>query len=213
MKNTISTMSLVALLCGGTASAQTSTPPTAAAQISRNPAAAPAGRYDLDGRHASVITRISHLGASLSVFRFEKISGKLDWNPQDPTKSQVAVEIQTASIASNVPGFAAELATAPWLNSAKYPVATFTSTAIRKSGPTTGTIVGNLTLMGVTKPVEIAAKLFGAGKNTKGTPVIGFSGTTTFKRSDFGFKTGLPMIGDEIELTLDVEFLAQNVTR
>ncbi len=206
-------LALLALTFATTAYAQTPTAPTAAAQISGNPAAAPAGAYDLDGRHASVVARISHLGASLSVFRFDKIAGKLDWVPADPSRSKVAVEIQTASISSNVPGFADELAKAPWLNTPKYPVATFTSTAIRTTGPTAGVIFGNLTLMGFTKPIEITARLFGAGKNTKGTPLVGFSGTTRFKRSDFGFKTGLPMIGDEIELVLDVEFLAQSTVR
>lgn len=207
------TLALPALLLATTAQAQTSTAPTAAAQISGNPAAAPAGTYELDGRHASVIARISHLGASLSVFRFDKIAGKLDWVPANPSQSKVSVEIQTASITSNVPGFADELTKAPWLNTAKYPVATFTSTAIRTTGASAGIISGNLTLMGVTKPIQITARLFGAGKNTRGTAVVGFSGTTRFKRSDFGFKTGLPMIGDEIELLLDVEFLAQSAAR
>ena len=196
-----------------TAFAQTSREPTTASQVSENPAAAPTGAYDLDGRHASVIARVGHLGASLSVFRFDTITGKLDWMPADPSRSTVTIEIPTTSITSNVPGFAEELTKAPWLNSAKYPTATFASTAIRSTGATTGVITGNLTLMGVTKPIDITARMVGAGKNTKGTSIVGFSGSTQFKRSDFGFKTGLPMVGDEIELLIDVEFLAQDPAR
>jgi polyisoprenoid-binding protein YceI len=207
------TLALAILTLTATAAyAQTSREPTAASQVSENPAAAAMGSYNVDGRHASVIARISHLGASLSVFRFNTITGKLDWTPADPARSKVTIEIPTTSITSNVPGFGEELTKAPWFNSAKYPTATFASTAIRTTGPTTGVITGNLTLMGVTKPVDITARMIGAGKNTKGEAIVGFSGTTRFKRSDFGFKTGLPMIGDDIELLIDVEFLAKAPT-
>jgi polyisoprenoid-binding protein YceI len=177
------------------------------APASKDPVAAAAGTYALDARHASVIARVAHGGGtSFSMFRFETISGTLDWNGAKPEGSKVSVKIDPKSINSPVAGFAAELAGERYLNVAKFPESSFISTAIQRTGPTTGVITGNLTLMGVTRPVTVAATLVGAGRGMRGSAVVGFSGTTKFKRSDFGFSGMIGPIGDEIELLIDLEF-------
>src|ERR1700759_3000290 len=67
---------------------------------------ATAGAYTLDPNHVGLIVRVSHLGFSVSIFRFGKVSATLDWNPSDVAKSKLTATVDTASIESNVPGFA-----------------------------------------------------------------------------------------------------------
>lgn len=173
----------------------------------KNPESAVAGTYDLDPAHASVIIKIPHSGGiSLSTFRFDKTAGKLTWNGSQPDASSVQVTVDSASLVTPVPGFAAELQGERFLNSARYPTAQFVSTEIRRLGPTNGQITGNLTLMGVTRPIVIDATMVGAGKDFRGNSAVGFSGTGTFKRSDFGMTTMVGPIGDEVQLHLELEF-------
>lgn len=201
-------MSIRAALLLALATAATAAPVAPVlAQVSQDPAAAPAGTYAVDGRHASVIARIGHNGgSSLSTFRFGTVSGSLDWNPAQVAASKVTVTVDMKSIQTPVAGFADELIGTGFLETAKFPTAVFTSTSIQRTGPTTGKITGNLTFMGVTKPIVVDARIVGAGKGARGSTVVGFSGTTRFKRSDYGFTSRLGPIGDEVELLLDIEF-------
>ena len=207
--NKLSTLTLAAaaLAATGTLVAQQQPPRPMMAPASKDPAAAATGSYMLDSRHASVIARIAHGGGtSFSTFRFDAVSGSLDWNGAKPESSKVSIKVDPKSINSPVAGFAAELAGERYLNVAKFPTASFVSTSIKRTGPTTGVITGDLTLMGVTKPVTVTANLVGAGKGMRGNAVAGFSGSTKFKRSDFGFTAMMGPIGDEVELIIDLEF-------
>jgi polyisoprenoid-binding protein YceI len=194
-------------LLAGPALAQAPAAPQVPPVISKDPTKAPAGAYKLDPRHAAVIARVTHAGGfSKSAFRFDKVSGTLDWNPGDVTKSKVSITVDPASIVSNVEGFADELKGDRFLNAPKFPTATFVSTSIVKTGDTTGRITGDLTFMGVTKPIVVDAEMIGAGNNARGVKVVGFSGKTTFKRADYGFSAMANNIGAEVELTIDLEF-------
>src|SRR5471032_1439976 len=104
----------------------------------RDPSAATAGTYAIDGNHAAVIARVSHLDYSRSVFRFDRVKGTLAWNPAAPAKSKLSVTVQTASIDTNVAGFATELAGDGFLKSKAFPEATFVSTAFRRTSPAHG---------------------------------------------------------------------------
>jgi len=174
--------------------------------VSKDPANAPSGTYQLDPRHTSVIARVGHAGGiSFSTFRFGTTSGSLNWNSADPTASQVTVTVDMSSIQTPVANFAAELAGDRFLKTSQYHDATFVSTGIRRTGPTSGVISGTLTFMGQTKPVTIDAVMVGNGMG-RGGPVIGFSGTMRFKRSDFGFTALLGVASDDIEIVIDAEF-------
>ena len=167
----------------------------------RDPSLAPAGTYALDPAHAAVIARVPHLRYSLSAFRFDKVAGTLTWDPAAPEKSKLSVTVKTASIATNVEGFAAEIAD-KYLTSAAFPDATFVSTAFRRTGPTLGKVDGQLTLMGKTRPVTFDVALGGAGKGF-GHPRIGVEATTVINPVDYGLP---PMLSDPIQLLVDVEF-------
>lgn len=188
---------------GGPPARPPARPPT------KNPADAPAGTYKLDASHASVILRILHQGTSYSTFRFGAPAGTLDWNPNVET-SKVDITVDMKSIATPVAGFADRLTGERYLNVAAFPQARFVSTSIRRTGPTTGEITGNLTFMGQTRPITVQAQLVGIGHGMRGGVTIGFEGTSKFKRSDFGFTTLLPDVGDESELILDLAFDQQN---
>jgi polyisoprenoid-binding protein YceI len=205
IRTALASLTLAAL--AGTAIAQAPPPAAARAPASKDPAAAIPGTYKLDPNHASVIAKLAHGGGiSYSTFRFNGVSGSLDWNPAQVEASKLIVKIDPKSIDSVAPGFADELIGERFLNTAKYPDAGFVSTAIARTGPTTGRITGDFTFMGVTKPLAIDATLVGAGKNGRGANVIGFSGTTKFRRSDFGFTAMNGPIGDEVEISIDLEF-------
>ena len=164
---------------------------------------APAGTYTLDKDHASVIARVSHLRYSWSVFRFDRVSGTLSWDPAKVEGSSVTARVETASIATNVKGFAEQLAGDDFLKAATFPEATFASTAFRESGAQSGKVDGELSLMGRKRPVTFDVELVGAGKGFAGRPRIGMTGRTTINPVEFGLA---PLFGDAVEIVVDAEF-------
>jgi polyisoprenoid-binding protein YceI len=204
MKRLMFPIAIFLLVQGATAQ----TPPVAnkPTGASKDPAAAPSGIYHLDPRHASIIARIGHGGGtSLSTFRFGTASGSLEWNGANPVASKMSVTVDMTSLQTPVPDFASELIGDRFLKTRQFHDATFRATKIERSGPTSGRITGDLTFMGQMKPIVIDAKLMGSSAGRNG-PVIGFSGSTHFSRSDFGFSSMAGPIGDQVELLLDVEF-------
>jgi polyisoprenoid-binding protein YceI len=165
------------------------------------------GTYTLDPNHIGLIARVSHLGFSISIFRFGKVAATLEWNPADVSKSKLSATVQTASIESNVPGFAEELQGDEYLKSAKYPEATFVSTAFRKTDAQHGKVDGKFTLMGKTVPVTFDVTLVGAGPGFAGSPqmghVIGIHAEGAINPQDFGMS---PFFKTPIQLVIDTEF-------
>jgi polyisoprenoid-binding protein YceI len=189
------------------AAAQQAATPAPAPAVSKNPAGASAGAYRLDPRHASVIARVDHMGGlSKSVFRFNEAAGTLDWNPTQPERSQLTVTVDPRSIDNPVAGFAEELGGERFLNVAAYPEMKFVSRSIQRTGPDRGRIIGDLTFLGVTRPLTLDTTFNGWRKNNRGVDSLGFTATGSFKRSDFGFSGMAGAIGDQVDLVIDVEF-------
>jgi len=174
----------------------------AAAQPTAQASAAVAGTYDIDARHAAVVARVLHQGFSYSIFRFNTVSGELVWDPANPGASSLNATVDPASIDTPVAGFAEEIAGDRFLKAAQFPTATFVSTAFRQTDASHGQVDGNLTLMGVTKPVTFDVELIGAGP-TQRAPKLGVHATTSITPVDFGLPA---MLATPIELVLDVEF-------
>jgi polyisoprenoid-binding protein YceI len=150
-----------------------------------------------------VVARVSHLRYSWSIFRFDKVSGTLKWDPVNTANSSISAKVETASITSNVKGFAQDLAGDKFLKSAAFPEATFVSTAFRQMSTRRGKVDGQLTLMGKTKAVTFDVELVGAGKGFADRPRIGVSARGSINPVDFGLP---PLFGDAIEIVIDVEF-------
>ncbi len=169
---------------------------------SKDPAGAPAGTYALDPNHAAVIARVSHLGYSFSVFRFGKVEGALVWNPAQPARSSLSASVETASVATNVAGFAKDIAGQGFLKSAAYPKVTFVSTAFRRVDATHGKVEGQFTLMGKTRPLTFEVELIGAGKGF-GHPRMGVEARASIEPGDYGLPA---VLNAPIELVIDAEF-------
>lgn len=178
------------------------------------PGTLPAGIYVSDETHTSVTFKVNHMGLSKYTARFAKAEAELNFDPADPTKSSVKATVDPASVRTDYPhvaekDFDKKLATdAEWFNVGKFPTITFASTRIEKTGDTTGKMHGDLTFLGVTKPVTFDVTFNGAYAEhpMAKIPAMGFSATTTIKRSDFGFSTYVPMIGDDVDLMIEIEF-------
>jgi polyisoprenoid-binding protein YceI len=164
---------------------------------------APAGTYAIDPDHASVIARVSHLRYSWSIFRFDRVSGTMKWDPANPANSSITAKVETASITSSVKGFAQDLSGNNFLKSTAFPEASFVSSAFRQMSTRRGKVDGQLTLMGKTKPVTFDVELVGAGKGFADRPRIGVSAKGSINPVDFGLP---PLFGDSIEIVVDVEF-------
>jgi polyisoprenoid-binding protein YceI len=165
--------------------------------------AAPAGKYGIDPKHTGLVARVPHMGFSYSIFRFETVAGTLAWDPANPGADKLEVTVDPKSITTApVQGFSDELSGEKFLNAAKFPSITFTSTAFHPEGATHGKVEGDLTVMGVTKHVVFDVDLVGAGKGFRG-PVIGVSAKTMLDPKGLGLP---PFFAAPIELDIDSEF-------
>jgi polyisoprenoid-binding protein YceI len=165
-----------------------------------------AGTYTLDPNHVGVIARVPHMGFSLSVFRFDKVAATLEWDPKAIAKSKLSATVQTGSIATNVPGFAADIAQ-KYLNAPQFPEASFVSTAFRQTDATHGKVDGMFLLKGKTVPLTFDVTLVGAGPGFAGSPqmghVIGIHAETWLDPKPFAIG---PFFQDPIQLVIDAEF-------
>lgn len=169
------------------------------------PALAADYAIDTKGQHASINFRIKHLGFSWLSGRFDKFSGTISYDAAAPEKSTVKVEIDPASISSNHAERDKHLRDADFLDVAKFPTATFVSKSVTPSGDGKATVVGDLTLHGVTKEVSIDAAFVGGGKDPWGGERVGFTGTTKLTLADYAITKDLGPAAKDVELTLDVE--------
>lgn len=185
--------------------------PTAMAQVaSKNPATVKPGTYKIDPYHTQVVFSLSHFGFTEFTGMFGNASGTLVLNPAKPAADKLNVTIPVNSVMTTVPALTTELNNAQWFDTAKYPDAVFTSTKVIRTGKTTATIDGNFTLHGVTRPIVLKARFIGAGINPiDKSYTVGFSATGVIKRSEFGVKDYVPVVGDDVHLTLAGAFERQ----
>lgn len=165
---------------------------------------------DKKGQHAFVNFKISHLGYSWLYGTFKDFDGSFSFDDAKPEASKVAVNLKTASVDSNHAERDKHLRSADFLNVDKHPTASFESTKVVSTGQGTADITGNLTLNGVTKPVVIAARFIGEGKDPWGGYRAGFEGTTTLALKDFGIdKMDLGPASQTVDLIISVEGVRQ----
>ena len=171
------------------------------------PMAASAADYviDREGAHASITFKVSHLGYSYVVGRFNDFSGDFSYDAKNPAAAKVNVKVNTLSVDSNHAERDKHIRSADFLNAAKFAEATFVSTSVEDKGNGDMVIKGNFTLNGVTKPLAIQAHAVGEGQDPWGGYRAGFTGTTTFAMKDYGIKIDLGPASANVELNLVVE--------
>ena len=178
--------------------------PGAALAASQNVADLPKGGYVLDKKHASIIAKVTHLGVSLYTVRFDSFEAAFSYDPAHPEAAQVTASVDTNSFdvgADYSRRFAEE-----FLAAGKFPTMTFASTQIIQGVGGHGTMTGDLTLRGVTKPVTFDVTFDGVGRGLFGGTVTGFSAVTHIKRSDFGSNFLQNLVGDDVKIEIEAEF-------
>lgn len=188
-----------------------------AAQMAEKPGAPDASRvsggaYTVDNEHTLIRWKVDHLGITPYFGLFGQVTGNLTLDPKNPSAAKVDVTIPVSKVLTASPGLNAHL-----LKPAAQPGgkpdffgpnpadARFVSTAVTPGAGNTAKIVGNLTLNGVTKPVTLDARFYGAAKMPQqmgGGEGIGFTARASLKRSDFGISMGIPLVSDEVDLEI-----------
>ena len=178
---------------------------------------APAGDYVLDRTHASLEWKGLHNGLAWYAARFTNFDIKLTFNPSDVTRSKVTATIDPRSIetdfektrpAGNTEDFNAVLANGErFFNAGKFPTITFASTAVTKTGERTGRMTGNLTFLGVTKPVTLDISYTGNRNDPRSQKhKVGFQATGTINKTQWGMASGGP-IADDIKIEINAELV------
>jgi len=163
-----------------------------------------------DPAHSEVDFSIRHMMVSNVHGRFGAVDATLVWNAQDPTKSTVNATIDVTGVDTGVPARDNDLKSARFFDTANNPKATFASTSVTKTASGLQ-VAGNLTVKGVTKPVVLTVDTPTGPVSLRGKSHLGFSATTTLNREDFGVGAGMPtsMLGDDIKLTIELDFVQQ----
>tara|TARA_B100001989_G_scaffold246381_2_gene217215 strand:+ start:779 stop:1402 length:624 start_codon:yes stop_codon:yes gene_type:complete len=188
-------LTIMAILCGATAS------PAFAEDTKTGPE-----HYEFDTVHTQIIFFVDHVGFSKSEGEFTDFGGHYILDRKNPENSSVEVTIDTASIDMDDEKWDAHMKNEDFFNVEKFPEMTFKSTGVNVTGDNTAEITGDLTLLGVTKPVTLNVTHNKSDKHPfSGKFVSGFSATANLKRSEFGMNYGLPAIGDDVEIRIEVE--------
>ncbi|ALG74541.1 hypothetical protein VY88_30445 [Azospirillum thiophilum] len=177
-----------------------------AAAGSAAPAFAAPVNYKIDPAHTAVSFIVNHIGFSNVIGRFNTMAGDVTFDKDAVEKSAVAITIDAASIDTNHAKRDEHLRSPDFFNTKEFPKLTFKSTKIEKTGDKTGKLHGDLTMLGVTKPVvlDVTFNKDGVSPASK-LETAGFSARGTLKRTDFGMKYGAPAVGDDIQLLIEVE--------
>jgi len=191
---------LVSMVASAPVFAQAAAPSTDLARVE-------GGNFEVDKTHAKVMFSYSHFGYSQSYGLFTDFAAKLSFDPKALASSSLQATFNLNGIETLVPRLNDHLKSPDFFDVAQFPTATFKSTKITQTGPTTGVVTGDLTLHGVTKPVSLDVTFNGGGIHpAKKKYDLGFNAVGHLKRSDFGVGAYVPMVGDDVTLTISAEF-------
>ena len=164
------------------------------------------GRYVVEPSHTQILFGVDHMSFTTYYGSFAGASGTLDLS-SDVGADKLTITVPTASVATTSSKLVSELVGAEWLDATRFPNATFTSTSLVRTGTDTADITGDFTLHGVSRPLTLHARFVGAGIDPiDGKYTVGFSATGSFRRSQFGVAKYIPLVGDEVSLTLSGAF-------
>ena len=185
--------------------------------------AAPAGDYVVDPTHASVEFKLHHVGLSYYGLKFRTYDATVSFDPANIAASKVSATIKASDIlagypadyVANHPGtkfksWEDDLANSTnFLDAKQFPTITFVSTSVEPSGERSAKVTGDLSLKGVTKPVTLDVTFSGetASHPFGKVPAIGFSATGSFNRADFGLTYLAGMIGDDVKVEIEGDFI------
>lgn len=165
-----------------------------------------ADTYKLDPANTSIVWTSDHYSFSSPTGKFTQSEGVLTLDEVSPQNSSVEISINTNSVMSGSTQLDDIIKGEDFLDATKFPTAKFVSTSVVLKNRTSAKITGNLTLLGITKPVILNVKLNKIGANPiTNIKTVGFSANTIIKRSDFGMNFGIPGISDQVKLFIESE--------
>jgi polyisoprenoid-binding protein YceI len=196
-----------ATLAFGALQAQQGGPPPAPA--SHDASKVTGGTYKADPNHSQVMYSYNHLGFTTNMGLLSGTNGTLTLDPKAPNSAKLSVDVPVNTIHTTIDALDKELVSPMFFDAAKFPTAHFESTSVSAKGDT-ATINGNLTIHGVTKPATFHATFAAAGANPMSKKdSVGFQATATIKRSEFGVGAAVPMVADQVDLTITSAFEKQ----
>jgi polyisoprenoid-binding protein YceI len=173
------------------------------------PALAAPVTYTIDPNHTYPAFSYTHLGFSKQTQRFNSASGKVVLDAAAHTAS-VEVVIDMNSVDSASAKFIEHLKSPDFFDTAKFPTATFHSTKVTFAGDQAASVEGELTMMGVTRPVTLQVTHFQAMPHPMmKKDYLGANATTVVKRSDFGLTKYVPYVSDEVTIDIAIEAVNQ----
>lgn len=175
-----------------------------------------AASYSVDNPHTTVGFAVKHMMVSTTRGQFDKVAGQVEIDDADLARCRIDVTIEAASVDTRNAKRDEHLRGADFLDVAKYPLITFKSSRFEKAADGRLLAIGNLTIHGVTRPVTLTVdSIAPPSKALSGATVRGASATGKLSRKDFGLvwnktlDTGGVAVGDEVELTIDAELVAE----
>lgn len=161
--------------------------------------------YTIDATHTFPSFEVMHLGYSLQRGRFNKTTGKITLDTAGK-KGSAEITIDAASVDTGLDKLEVHLRGEDFFNVAKFPTITFKGDKFTFEGDKVKTVAGNLTMLGVTKPVTLTAAYFNCADHPMAKKkACGGDFTTTVKRTDFGMKYAVPAVADDVTLRIQVE--------
>lgn len=173
-----------------------------------------AQKYEIDPQHTQVTFRVQHMMISKVNGHFDKFAGTIEYEKGNPKAWGTEAKIDAASINTDIDARDKHLRSAEFLEVEKFPQIAFKSTRVVAGKGDGAKLYGDLTIHGVTKPVILALEIGGTAKDPWGNQRLGATATTKISRKDFGLtwnkavEAGGVMVGDELEIALDVEAVA-----
>jgi len=173
--------------------------------------AATTGTWEIDPTHSTIGFVARHAMVAKVRGGFSDFTGTLNLDGADPAKSSASLTIVASSFNSNNAERDAHVKSADFLDVDQFPTITFTSTAVTTKGDDDFIVTGDLTIHGVTKPIDVKFELLGTSQDPWGNTRIGFEGKAEISRKEFGLvwnvalETGGVLVGDTIKLEMDVE--------
>ena len=165
-----------------------------------------ADTYTLDPTHTSVIWKANHFQFSNPHGLFSMVEGTVTLDEAAPANSTVDVTINTGNIFTGNTKFDDHLKNKDFFNVGEFPKATFKSTKVEPSGDKTAKVTGDLTILGVTKPVTLDVVYNHKGEHPfSKKPTVGFPATGIIKRSEFGMNYAVPGVSDDVHITIEAE--------
>ena len=159
--------------------------------------------FKFDKAHTLIGFRIRHVVTKVEG-RFRDFDGTIALDRSNPSASHVDLTIQVASIDTANENRDKDLRSPNYFDAEKYPAITFKSTKIEPKGSDSYDVTGDLTLHGVTKSIHVPVKHTGFGK-LQNTEKAGFEIAMPLKRSDYGMTAGAPVVGEDVEINIQVE--------